>query len=92
MSKRPGRIPWAPLLWRVFLADVLESARCSGRMRIVAAVTSTVEVMRILRSIGLAGDPPSFHAARPPPQAELPFEDAAPGFEPDPPARDDFGA
>jgi hypothetical protein len=90
MPRRPGRIPWAPLLWRVFLADVLECARCSGRMRIVAAVTSTVEAMRILRSIGLAGDPPSFHAARPPPQAELPFADAAPGFEPDPPPRDDF--
>ena len=66
MPKRPGRIPWAPLLWRVFLADVLKCARCSGRMRIVAAVTSGVEVMRILRSIGLAGHPPSFHAARPP--------------------------
>jgi hypothetical protein len=60
-------------------------------MRIVAAVTSTVEAMRILRSIGLAADPPSFHAARPPPQAELPFVDAAPGFEADPPPRDDFG-
>jgi hypothetical protein len=60
-------------------------------MRIVAAVTSTVEAARILRSIGLASDPPSFHAARPPPQAELPFVDAAPGFEPDPSVRDDFG-
>ena len=91
MPKRPGRIPCAPPLWRAFLADVLKCARCSGRMRIVAAVTSGVEVMRILRNIGLAGDPPSFHAARPPPQAELPFEDAPPGFEPDPPAPDDFG-
>jgi hypothetical protein len=47
--------------------------------------------MRILRSIGLAADPPAFHAARPPPQIDLPF-DVASGFEPDPPARDDFGA
>jgi hypothetical protein len=61
-------------------------------MKIVAAVTSGPEVMRILRSLGLAGAPPSFHATRPPPQADLPFADAAPGFEPDPPARDDFGA
>jgi hypothetical protein len=91
MPRRPGRIPWVPLLWRVFLADPLECARCSGRMRIVATVTSTVEAMRILRSIGLAADPPAFHAARPPPQIDLPF-DVASGFEPDPPARDDFGA
>lgn len=42
MPKGPGRIPWAPLLWRVFLADVLQCARCGGRMRIVAAVTSSV--------------------------------------------------
>jgi hypothetical protein len=54
-------------------------------MRIVAAVTSSVEVMRILHSLGLVGVPPSFHDARPPPQGELPFEDAAPGFHPDPP-------
>ena len=73
MPGRPGRIPWAPLLWRVFLADVLQCARCPGRMRIVAAVTSTVEATRILRSIGLAAEPPAFHAARSPPQAEMPL-------------------
>jgi hypothetical protein len=61
-------------------------------MRIVAAVTSRAEVMRILGSLGLAREPPSFHAARPPPQVELSFEDAATGFEPDPPAPDDFSA
>ena len=60
-------------------------------MQIVAAVTSRVEVMRILASIGLAGDPPSFHAARPPPQMELPFEGAPPGLDSDPPAPDHFG-
>jgi len=92
MPKRPGRVPWAPLLWRVFLADVLKCAQCSGRMRIVAAVTSRLEVIRILVSMGLASDPPPLHAARPPPQVELTFEDAAPGFEPDPPAPDDFSA
>jgi hypothetical protein len=38
--KRPGRFPWASLIWRVFLTDVLECRRCSGRMEIVVAVTS----------------------------------------------------
>jgi hypothetical protein len=61
-------------------------------MTVVTVVTSGPEVMPILRSLRMEGAPPSFHAARPPPQAELPFADAAPGFEPDPSARDDLGA
>jgi hypothetical protein len=93
MPKRPGRIPWAPLLWRAFLADVLQCARCPGRMRIAAVVTAPGEVPRVLSGLALVGTPSAFHAAPPPPQAELPFEDARPpGLEPDPPAPDDFGA
>jgi Putative transposase len=34
------RFPWASLIWRVFLKDVLECARCKGRMQIVTALTS----------------------------------------------------
>jgi hypothetical protein len=30
--RRPGRVPWASLIWRVFLNDVLECGRCGGRM------------------------------------------------------------
>src|SRR5204862_4872119 len=30
--KRPGRFPWASLIWRVFLEDILACARCPGRM------------------------------------------------------------
>jgi hypothetical protein len=62
-------------------------------MAIVAAVTSRAGVTRILEHLGLATEEPHFHAARPPPQAELPLDaDAAPAFEADPPAPDDFGA
>ena len=89
--KRPGRFPWASLIWRVFLEDVLACTRCSGRMAIVAAVTSRASVTRILEHLGLPTDAPNFHASRPPPQAELPL-DAAPVFEADPPAPSDFGA
>jgi hypothetical protein len=39
----------------------------------------------------LPTEAPDFHAARPPPQAELPL-DGAPAFEVDPPAPDGFGA
>jgi hypothetical protein len=97
--KRVGRVPWAWLIWRVFLNDVLECGRCGGRMEIIAAVTSTEAVTRILENLGLPSAPPAFHSARPPPQTELSFAGdgfgadppAANGFEPDP-AHDDFGA
>ena len=77
-------------IWR-FLEDILACTRCSGRLTIVAAVTSRAGVMRILEILGLPTEAPAFHAARPPPQAELPL-DVAPTFEADPPSRDDFGA
>jgi hypothetical protein len=88
---RPGRFPWASLIWRVFLEDILACARCPGRMTIVAAVTSRAGVARLLHHLGLPANAPAFRAARPPPQTELPL-DAAPAFEADPPAADDFGA
>jgi hypothetical protein len=88
--RRPGRFPWASLIWRVFLKDVLECGRCSGRMEIVAAVTSRVGVVRILEHMGLPSVAPAVHPPRPPPQAEPPF--GVSGFEPDPPAPDDFDA
>jgi hypothetical protein len=89
--RRPGRFPWASLIWRVFLQDVLACIRCPGRMAIVAAVTSQPAVTRILIHLGLPTAAPDFHTARPPPQAEL-LLDAAPAFEADPPAPDDLGA
>jgi hypothetical protein len=87
-------------IWRVFLNDVLECARCGGRMEIITVVTSTEAVRRLLENLGPPSAPPAFHSARPPPQTELPFAvgglgadpAAASGFEADPPAHDDFGA
>ena len=88
-SRRPGRYPWASLIWRVFLNDVLECGRCSGRMEIVAAVTSPASIARILEHAGLPHVAPAVHPPRPPPQGELPF-DVVTGFQPDAPAPDDF--
>jgi len=82
--RRAGRFAWASLIWRVFLEDVLACARCSGRMIIVAAVTSPSGVARILHSLGLPTQHPRFQPARPPPQGELLFD----GSERDP--ADDF--
>jgi hypothetical protein len=90
--KVPNRLPWASLMWRVFLRDVLECARCKGRMEIVAALTSKATITRVLGHLGLSADAPGFHPARPPPQVELPFADEAPDFVADVPAPEDFGA
>ena len=73
---------------------------CGSHMEIIAVVTSTESVTRILENLGLPSIPPAFHSARPPPQTALPFAaggfEAAPpavnGFEADPAAHDDFGA
>jgi hypothetical protein len=89
--KVPNRLPWASLIWRVFLKDVLECARCKGRMEIIVALTSRVAVARVLGHLGLSVEAPGFHAARPPPQTELPFADEAPDFVADATAPEDFG-
>ena len=68
---RPNRLPWAVLLKRVFLVDVLECPKCKGRMKILAVVTKPASVRRILDHLGLPGAAPRLQAARSPPQMEL---------------------
>jgi hypothetical protein len=68
---RFGRLSWAALLKRVFLVDVLECPKCRGRMKIVAVVTATAGVRRILAHLDLPTEAPRLRAARPPPQPEL---------------------
>jgi hypothetical protein len=86
----PGRFPWASLIWRVFLNDVLSCERCQGRMDIVAAVTAPAEASRLLAHLGLASTVPTFHPARPPPQLELPIGAVPADTYADPPAPDDL--
>ena len=84
---RFGRLPWAVLLKRVFLVDVLECPKCKGRMKILAAVTAPASVRRILNHLGLPSEAPRPQAARPPPQLELAGGEAQlDGFYPDPPS------
>jgi hypothetical protein len=68
---RSNRLPWAVLLRRVFLVDVLECPKCRGRMKILAAVTAPASVRRILESLGLPSEAPRLRPARPPPQTEF---------------------
>lgn len=87
---RSSRLPWAVLLKRVFLVDVLECPKCQGRMEILAVVTKPASVRRFLEGVGLPSEAPHPQAARPPPQGEL--GDALAGgndFYADPPSRED---
>ena len=65
------RLPWALLLKRVFLTDVLECPKCKGRMKILAAVMKPGSVRRVLKHLGLPTEAPRLRPARSPPQLEL---------------------
>jgi len=43
---------------RSFSIDVLECARCGGRMRILCAITSSDAIRKILDCLGLPSRPP----------------------------------
>ncbi len=65
------RVPWAQLLRRVFLIDVLKCARCGGQRELVAQVTDPVAIRAILEHLGL--DPDDFGPvpARAPPDQDI---------------------
>lgn len=84
---RLNRLPWAVLLKRVFLVDVLECPKCKGRMKILAAITKPESVRRVLESLGLSGEAPRLRPPRPPPQMELGEDKRSPDdFYADPPS------
>ena len=65
------RVPWAQLLRRVFLVDVLRCARCGGRRELIAQVTDPNAIRAILGHLGL--DPDDFGPvpARAPPGLDI---------------------
>ena len=67
----PGRVPWAQLLRRVFLVDVLRCPRCGGRRELIAEVRDPIAVRAILEHLGL--DPGDFGPApaRAPPDLDI---------------------
>ena len=67
-SRVPARLPWADLLRRVFLVDILCCTRCGGRRRILEAVTEPAAAARILSHLGLDPQCPSQESARAPPE------------------------
>ncbi len=70
-SAPPGghRLRWATLLARVFSSDISECAACSGRLRIVAALTDPASIRTYPEGVGLPAVPPP----RAPPQPLFEF-------------------
>jgi hypothetical protein len=63
------RYPWAALMKRVFSVDVLVCPRCSGRMRILAAIHDPASARAILECLGLPSRAPPNAPAEPEPDA-----------------------
>src|SRR5437867_549316 len=60
---RPWNYSWAELLQRVFSVDVLECPKCSGRMRILAAMNPPEGIWKILDCLGIPSRAPPIAAA-----------------------------
>jgi len=59
-----ARIDWARLLWRVWGVDALKCPACDGRMKMIAAVTERVGIVRILEHLGVSTEVPRMRRAR----------------------------
>jgi hypothetical protein len=82
--RSPARYPWAMLIARIYEVFPLVCQHCGTEMRIIAFVTDTASVTRILEHIGELPKAPVLSPARGPPTWE-PF-DQTPGFDPVAPA------
>ena len=60
------RIPWSILLRRTFDVDVLECAKCQGRLRVLGAVEDPAAARALLEQLGLPTDAPVQPRARDP--------------------------
>src|SRR5437667_7018419 len=60
---RPRNYSWAELLHPVFSVDVLECPKCSGRMRILAAINPPAAIRKILDCLGIPSRAPPIAAA-----------------------------
>ncbi len=82
LLQRERRLPWAELMRRVFLIDVLECPGCKGRMRVIAAIDQPHLIARILAHLGFPARAPPLA----PPQFE-PAEQPEALVDPDQPTR-----
>jgi hypothetical protein len=60
------RIEWSKLLRRTFDIDILDCAKCHGRLRVVAAIADVRDARRILERLGVPWEAPQAARARDP--------------------------
>ena len=72
-SPSPYRLDWAAALRRVYGVDVLQCARCGGRLVILAFIEKASAVTAILEHLGLPSVPLPLGKARGPPQVAWGF-------------------
>ena len=66
LHRSPARYLWAMLLARIYAAFPLNCPKCGAQMRIIAFITETASVQRILSHIGEPCTPPRIAPARAP--------------------------
>ncbi|MBI3856235.1 MAG: transposase, partial [Planctomycetes bacterium] len=71
---RPRYYDWATLMKRGMGLDVLSCPRCSGRMKVIAAIEEPDLISKILRSMGLPDEALPRRPARPLPQSTFEFD------------------
>jgi hypothetical protein len=66
-KSEPKRMSWARLLKRVFNIDISQCPRCSGKMKILAAIEDPKVIRKILDHLGIPSSPPKLGQPRGPP-------------------------
>jgi hypothetical protein len=80
-GRSPAHYLWAMLLARLFTSLPLVCPNCGADMRIVAFITETAPVRRILNHIGEPAEPPRISPARGPPAWDDPPVEAVPDWD-----------
>ena len=62
------RITWAQLLKRVFKIDMETCGSCGGKLKVIAAITETTVIKKILEHLGLPTKSPKIYPSRGPPK------------------------
>jgi hypothetical protein len=57
-------LSWAQLLYRVFFLDALLCAKCGGRMSVIAFLSDSIVVRRVLEHLKIPATPPPIWPAR----------------------------
>jgi hypothetical protein len=58
VSAKHSRAAWARLIKKVYEADPLSCPRCHKPMKVIAVITDSAQVLKILRHLIKTGKPP----------------------------------